>query len=95
MEETSSPPVEERAAQDPSDLIGLVRSAWRDALGYDTFDDDTSFFDAGGDSFVLVSLIERISKSSGLTMKAVDVLRSPTIRSQAALLIRQRDGGES
>jgi hypothetical protein len=74
-----------------SDLIGLVRSAWRDTLGYDTPDDDTSFFDAGGDSFVLISLIEKIAKSSGLTLKAVDVLRAPTIRKQAALLARLRD----
>jgi acyl carrier protein len=73
-------------AQDQSRLIGLVRSAWRDTLGYDTPDDDTSFFDAGGDSFVLISLIGKIAASSGLTIKAVDVLRAPTIRKQAALL---------
>jgi hypothetical protein len=72
--------------QDQSHLIGLVRSAWRDTLGYDTPDDDTSFFDVGGDSFVLISLIGKIAKSSGLTLKAVDVLRAPTIRKQAALL---------
>jgi acyl carrier protein len=72
--------------QDQSRLIALVRSAWRDTLGYDTPDDDTSFFDAGGDSFVLISLIGKIEKSSGRTIKAVDVLRAPTIRKQAALL---------
>ncbi|MGB3438868.1 MAG: phosphopantetheine-binding protein [Actinophytocola sp.] len=72
--------------QDQSRLIDLVRSAWRDTLGYDTPDADTSFFDAGGDSFVLISLIEKLAKSSGLTIKAVDVLRAPTMRKQAALL---------
>ncbi len=74
--------------QEPSRLVGLVRSAWRDTLGYDTPDDDTSFFDAGGDSFVLISLIGKIAKSSGVTIKAVDVLRAPTIRKQAALISR-------
>jgi acyl carrier protein len=78
-------------AQGQSRLIGLVRSAWRDTLGYDTPDDDTSFFDAGGDSFMLISLIGKIAKSSGVTIKAVDVLRAPTIRKQAAL-IRQLKG---
>lgn len=72
--------------QDRSRLIDLVRSAWRDTLGYDTPDIDTSFFEAGGDSFVLISLIGKIAKSSGLTLKAVDVLRAPTMRKQAALL---------
>jgi len=82
---TSSYRVDARV-QDQSHLIGLVRSAWLDTLGYDTPDDDTSFFDAGGDSFVLISLIGKIAKSSGLTIKAVDILRAPTIRKQAALL---------
>ncbi|HEX5404605.1 MAG TPA: acyl carrier protein [Pseudonocardiaceae bacterium] len=72
--------------QGHSRLIALVRSAWRDTLGYDTPDDDMSFFDAGGDSFVLISLIGKITKSSGITIKAVDVLRAPTMRKQAALL---------
>ena len=82
---TSSHPADVRV-QDQTRLIGLVRSAWRDTLGYDTPDDDTSFFDAGGDSFVLISLIGKIAKSSGITIKAVDVLRAPTIQKQAALL---------
>lgn len=72
-------------------LIGLVRSAWRDTLGYETPDDDTSFFDAGGDSFILISLIAKMAKSSGITIKPVDVLRAPTIRTQAALLDRMRN----
>jgi acyl carrier protein len=76
-----------------ADPIGLVRSAWRDTLGFDTPNDDISFFDAGGDSFALITLIEKIKKSSGLTIKSVDVLRAPTMRSQAALLGQlMRDG---
>ena len=78
--------VADERVQDPSDLIGLVRSAWRNTLGHDTFNDDTSFFDAGGDSFVLISLIAKLTKSSGLTIKAIDVLRAPTVHGQVALL---------
>ncbi|MFE3263625.1 acyl carrier protein [Streptomyces sp. NPDC059215] len=87
---TGSPHIDDRV-QENSDLIEVVRSAWRGTLGYDTFNDDTTFFDAGGDSFVLISLIAKIKKSSGLTLRAVDLLRSPTIRSQAALLNQLRD----
>ena len=93
MEDSVSSLHADERVQGSSRLIGLVRSAWRNTLGYDTFDDDTSFFDAGGDSFVLISLIAKMTKSSGLVIKAVDVLRAPTIRSQAALLGRLMDGG--
>lgn len=92
MEDSTSSLQADERVQDPR-LVGLVRSAWRDTLGYDTFNDDTSFFDAGGDSFVLISLIAKLTKSSGLTIKAVDVLRAPTILSQAALLGRLKDDG--
>ncbi|TDV56098.1 acyl carrier protein [Actinophytocola oryzae] len=91
---TSSGQADAEAGDQPR-LVGLVRSAWRDTLGYDTPDDDTSFFDAGGDSFVLIALIGRISTSSGLTIKAVDVLRAPTIRKQAALLGRLMESDRS
>ncbi|MEU9474368.1 acyl carrier protein [Streptomyces sp. NPDC048191] len=77
-----------------ADLIGLVRSAWRDTLGYDTFNDDTGFFDAGGDSFVLISLIGKLTQSSGLTIRAIDVLRAPTVRNQAELLGQLMGAGD-
>lgn len=93
VEDSTGSAQADEQVQDSSDLVGLVRSAWRDTLGYDTPDDDTSFFDAGGDSFVLISLIGKIKKSTGLTIKAVDVLRAPTITRQAALLRQQLDDG--
>ncbi|WP_212823406.1 acyl carrier protein [Catellatospora sp. TT07R-123] len=77
--------------EDQSPLISLVRSAWQQTLGYDTPDIDASFFDEGGDSFVLIVLIGKIEKASGITIRAVDVLRAPTIRKQAALLSRLTD----
>lgn len=73
-------------SQDVSELTLLVRSAWQSTLDHDKFDDDTSFFDAGGDSFVLLALIAELTKSSGLTIKAVHILRAPTIQGQAAIL---------
>ncbi|GAA4552435.1 acyl carrier protein [Amycolatopsis samaneae] len=92
MANVTGTPRADARVPDQSRLLDLVRSAWRDTLGYDAPDDDTSFFEAGGDSFVLVSLIGKIAKSSGLTLKSVDVLRAPTIRKQAALLGRLMEG---
>ncbi|MFD3523452.1 phosphopantetheine-binding protein [Streptomyces sp. NPDC058653] len=96
MEDSIKSPRPDERVQDPSDLTHLVRSAWRDTLGHDTFSDDTSFFDAGGDSFVLISLIAKITKSSGLTIKAIDMLRNPTVQGQVAVLgqLMSNDPGE-
>jgi aryl carrier-like protein len=86
MESTTTPVPADPRPQRLRDLMGLVRRAWQDTLGCETFDDDTGFFDAGGDSFVLLSLVEKLKQFSGLKIRAVDVLRAPTIRRQAALL---------
>src|SRR3954452_10363527 len=75
---------------DPSDLVGLVRSVWRDTLDFEPDDDDTGFFDSGGDSHLLFVLIDRLSKISGLKLKALDVLQADTISGQADLLVRMK-----
>ena len=70
-----------------SQQVGLVRSVWRDTLGGDSFDDDTGFFEAGGDSLLLLVLIEKLTAAGGVKLRAIDVLRAGTIRGQAALLV--------
>jgi|SRR5690606_22677248 len=86
METSIKSPHTDDQVQAPSELTHLVRSAWRNTLGHDMFNDDTSFFDAGGDSFVLISLVAKLTKSSGLSVKAIHVLRAPTIRGQVTVL---------
>ena len=91
MVDITSPYEPDVRVEDHSQLISLVRSAWQQTLGYDTADIDTSFFEAGGDSFVLIALIGKIEKASGITIRAVEVLRAPTIRKQATLLSQLMD----
>lgn len=86
MKTTTEHVTPEQPAQNISELTELVRSAWKATLEHDAFDDDTSFFDAGGDSFVMLSLVAELKKSSGLTVKAVHILRAPTIQRQATVL---------
>jgi Phosphopantetheine attachment site len=69
-----------------SQQADLVRSVWRETLGSDSFDDDTGFFEAGGDSLLLLVLIEKLTAACGVKLRAIDVLRAGTIRGQAALL---------
>ena len=71
-----------------SDVLGLVRSVWQDVLNFEPDDDDTGFFDSGGDSHLLFVLVDRLSKASDLKLKTIDVLKADTVSGQADLLIR-------
>ncbi len=72
--------------------LALVRSLWAEVL--EVADDttvpvDTNFFDAGGDSLLLVALVERIRQATGRPVRTMDVLRAGTVRGQAELLAGQ------
>ncbi|WP_420168626.1 condensation domain-containing protein [Streptomyces violaceoruber] len=80
-------PVETIDMDDPEERLRLVRTIWREILGgEDDIDDDVSFFEAGGDSLLLVILVERLSQTSGQTLRTIDLFRSATISGQADLL---------
>jgi hypothetical protein len=63
-----------------------VRSIWCEILGVSEIEDDVAFFDAGGNSLLLVALVEKLSNACGRMLKTRDVLRAQTINGQAELL---------
>jgi hypothetical protein len=71
---------------DPCARLELVRSVWREVLRIDEVDDNVGFFDAGGNSLLLVALVELLSKAAGRTFKAMEIFRAGSIAGQAALL---------
>jgi len=71
---------------DPAARLELVRSVWREVLVTDDVDDDAGFFDVGGNSLLLVALVEELSRASGRTFKTMDVFRAGSIAGQADLL---------
>ncbi|WP_225447035.1 phosphopantetheine-binding protein [Streptacidiphilus sp. PB12-B1b] len=77
---------DEAALDGGSDRLDLVRSLWREVLGLDEIADDVNFFEVGGDSLLLVALVERIRQLTGVPVKTMDVLRAGTVRGQAGLL---------
>jgi glutamate racemase len=81
--ETSSTEID---LDDPAARLELVRSVWREVLAADDVDDDTGFFDAGGNSLLLVALVEELSRASGRTFKTMEVFRAGNIAGQADLL---------
>ena len=76
---------------DPSARLELVRSVWSEILGTNDIDDNTGFFDAGGNSLLLVALVEELSRVSGRTFKTMDVFRAGSIAGQAELLAKAGD----
>jgi aryl carrier-like protein len=71
---------------DPSARLEIVRMVWREVLDISDVADDTTFFDAGGDSLRLVILVERLNEATGRALKTVDLFRAGTVRGHAELL---------
>ncbi len=63
-----------------------LATLWREVLQVGEVDLDSSFFDAGGHSLLLIELQNRIAEAFEATLSIVDLFRHPTIRSQAAFL---------
>lgn len=73
---------------DTDELIGPVRAAWAETLGYDEAEIplDVGFFDAGGNSLLLLLLWEQLNELTPSELRATDLFQHPTVRGQAAFL---------
>ncbi|MBB1257771.1 condensation domain-containing protein [Streptomyces alkaliterrae] len=70
----------------PTDATeALVAAAWEEVLGRPV-GPDTGFFDAGGNSLLLIRLRDRLRAASGRRVEAADLFRHPTVRAMSALL---------
>lgn len=73
---------------DRDDLLGAVRDAWAETLGVDpdAVPLDVGFFDAGGNSLLLLLLWEQLNELPGGGLRATDLFQHPTVRAQSRLL---------
>lgn len=67
-------------------LVEKVRQAWAEVLDTDSAPLEVNFFDAGGDSVLLVVLLERLNELTGRKLEPPDLFRHSTVLAQAALL---------
>jgi glutamate racemase len=74
---------------DPSVRLETVRAIWREILGVSELEDDISFFEAGGNSLLLVALVEELSRVCGRMLKTMDVFRAASVERQADLLAQR------
>ncbi len=58
----------------------MVLSIWRTVLGISKFDLDTSFFDAGGHSLLILKMLQGIETESGVTLPVASIFEAPSIR---------------
>jgi aryl carrier-like protein len=68
------------------DLVENVREAWAEVLDTAEVPTDVNFFDAGGDSILLIVLLDRLNALTGRELEPPDLFQHPTVRAQAALL---------
>jgi amino acid adenylation domain-containing protein len=79
-----------------SDNLELtIRNIWQRVLGNDEeFDTDTNFFDAGGNSLLILYLQREFENALKQAIPVVDLFRYSTIRSQAEFVKTQRADSE-
>ncbi len=68
------------------DLLDNVRAAWTEVLDTPVVSDDVNFFDAGGDSILLIVLLDRLNVLTDRDLEPPDLFQHSTVRAQAALL---------
>ncbi|WP_073758135.1 acyl carrier protein [Streptomyces sp. CB02923] len=82
----ANPADPEDTASIPADPLALVRQAWQDVLATDEVPLDTGFFEAGGNSMLLVMLSDELSDRTGRELEVAELFRHDTVRAQARLL---------
>ncbi|MCC6557542.1 MAG: methyltransferase [Polyangiaceae bacterium] len=70
----------------------LVRGLWARLLGIRHAPDETSFFDAGGDSLLAVQLLAEVRARTGHAVRMAQFAEDPTVRGLAALLRLPAEG---
>ncbi|WIM94416.1 acyl carrier protein [Actinoplanes oblitus] len=79
---------------DRSELIVTVRDAWAEALAVhrNAVPLDQGFFDAGGNSLLLVVLAEDLAERTGADLRVTDLFQHATVLAQAQLLAERAAG---
>ena len=58
--------------------LSEVATLMAEILQIDEIDPDESFFDVGGTSFLVLTLITRIRERTGVSLRMIDIIRRPT-----------------
>lgn len=70
--------------------LELVSRLWADVLGTDPSHPDVSFFDAGGDSLLMMRLVNRLEEAASVTISLSEAFHASTAGMLAACVSKQR-----
>jgi hypothetical protein len=74
-------------------LVEQVRRIWEQVLDVASVPLDVSFFTAGGDSLLLILLLEELNALADGRIEAADLFQHTTVLAQADLVAGGRAGG--
>ncbi|HTJ66845.1 MAG TPA: amino acid adenylation domain-containing protein [Actinospica sp.] len=79
------------------DLLARIQVVWGEVLRRADIDVDRPFFESGGNSLLLITLLERLRELTGREIQVGELFRHATVRAQARLLVDQAEtrGAES
>lgn len=63
---------------------------WKEILTIEDVTVDSNFFDAGGDSLQMMTLLFRVSQETGVELDPAAVFENPTIKQLAPLIVREK-----
>ncbi|MFH9990907.1 amino acid adenylation domain-containing protein [Streptomyces luteogriseus] len=81
---TDQPPAEVVVVPPSTETEHAVAAAWSEVLKLDVVDVNTTFFELGGDSLTLLSVVERLRRSQDLEIPVRAVVDTPTVAGLAA-----------
>jgi acyl carrier protein len=77
---------QERPLPDPA---ALMADLWEELLGRSGLDEDSDFFELGGDSLLITHLVRRINKELGVHVPIRDMLTGRTLGRQTMVVAEQ------
>ncbi|GAA3143568.1 amino acid adenylation domain-containing protein [Streptomyces rectiviolaceus] len=75
------------APRTADELADLVADAWSEVLDVPEAPRDVNFFEAGGDSLLLIVLLDRLGELTGGELEAADLFEHSTVEAQVAFLL--------
>jgi len=71
---------------EPKDIRTTLLSLWADVLSCDNVNDDSDFFNLGGDSLLITSLIRKVNQTFDIKVPPRKMLSSKTLNAQVVLI---------
>lgn len=73
-------------SKDSSDVSTTLAKLWEELLNYNALNEHSDFFDLGGDSLLMISLVRKVNKAFNIQAPPRALLSARTLRDQSAFI---------